>query len=139
MVAVNYWPLGWRNECFQIEVVQVPVFSPPEGVPFPRFGRVLPADQDCKALVAGVEEVTWAIVSAMGDKEYLTRRSKSGIMLRLNLVFEELGIHHEEHVVPPKVLASIEKKQKAVAKNATVVVESKKRKGQDGSKALSKK
>jgi hypothetical protein len=60
-------------------------------------------------------------------------------MLRLNWVFEELGIHHEEHVVPPKVLASIEKKkQKATAKNATVAVESKKRKGQAGPKALSK-
>jgi hypothetical protein len=55
-------------------------------------------------------------------------------------VFEEMEIHHEEHVVPPKVLASIEKKkQKAAAKNATVAVESKKRKGQAGSKALSKK
>jgi hypothetical protein len=54
-------------------------------------------------------------------------------------VFEELGIHHEEHVVPSKVLASIEKKQKAAAKNATVAAESKKRKGQAGLKTLSKK
>jgi hypothetical protein len=58
----------------------------------------------------------------------------------LNRVLEERGIHHEEHVVPLKVLASIEKKKKkATAKNATVAVESKKRKGQAGSKALSKK
>jgi hypothetical protein len=64
---------------------------------------VLPADQDRDALVAGVEEVTWAIVGAMSDKEYLTRRSESGTMPRLNHVFEELGIHHKEHVVPPKV------------------------------------
>jgi hypothetical protein len=61
-------------------------------------------------------------------------------MSRLNQVFEELGIHHEEHVVPPKVLASIEKKkQKAAAKNATVAAKSKKRKGQAGSKTLCKK
>jgi tRNA C32,U32 (ribose-2'-O)-methylase TrmJ len=121
-------------------MVQVPVFGLPEGVPFPRFGRVLLADQDRDALVAGVEEVTRAIVGAMSDKEYLTRRSESGTMPRLNRVFEELGIHHEEHVVPPKVLASIEKKkQKAAAKIATVATESKKRKGQAGSKALSKK
>jgi hypothetical protein len=31
-------------------------------------------------------------------------------MPSLNWVFEELGIHHEEHVVALKVLASIEKK-----------------------------
>jgi hypothetical protein len=75
----------------------------------------------------------------MSDKEYLTRRSESGTMPWLNQVFEELGIHHEKHVVPPKVLASIEKKQqKAAAKNATVAAESKKRKDQDGSKVLSK-
>jgi hypothetical protein len=89
---------------------------------------VLLADQVRDALVAGVEEVTWAIIGAMSDKEYLTRRSESGTMLRLNRVFEELGIHHEEHVVPPKVLASIEKKkkkkQKAATKNAIVAVES---------------
>jgi hypothetical protein len=35
MVAANYWPLGQRNNRFQIEMVQVPVFGPPEGVPFP--------------------------------------------------------------------------------------------------------
>jgi hypothetical protein len=100
---------------------------------------VLPADQDHDALVVGVEEVTRAIVGAMSDKEYLTRSSKSGTMPWLNRVFEELGIHHEEHVVPPKVLASIEKKQKAAAKNATIVAKSKKRKGQASLKALSKK
>jgi hypothetical protein len=88
----------------------------------------------------GVEEVACAIIGAMSDKEYVAWRSESGTMSRLNRVFEELGIHHEEHVVPPKVLASIEKKkQKAAAKNATVATESKKRKGQAGSKTLSKK
>jgi hypothetical protein len=100
---------------------------------------VLPPDQDHDTLVAGVEEVAQAIVGAMSDKEYLAWRSELGTIPRLNRVFEELGIHHEEHVVPSKVLASIEKKQKAAAKNATVAAESKKRKGQAGLKTLSKK
>jgi len=61
-------------------------------------------------------------------------------MPRLNQVFEELGIHHEEHKVPSKVLKSIkEKAKKATAKNATAVAESKKRKGAGGSKTISKK
>ena len=61
-------------------------------------------------------------------------------MTRLNRVFEELGIHHEEHKVPSKVLKSIEEKaKKAAAKNATAVVESKKRKGASGPKTISKK
>jgi hypothetical protein len=47
------------------------VFGPLKGVSFPRFGLVLPPDQDRDALVAGVEEVARAIVGAMSDKEYL--------------------------------------------------------------------
>jgi hypothetical protein len=48
-------------------------------------------------------------------------------MPRPNKVLEELGIHHEEHKVPLKVLASIEeKKRKVAAKNVTVAAESKK-------------
>ena len=35
-----------------------------------------------------------------------------GTMPRLNWVFEELDIHHEEHKVPSKVLKSIEEKGK---------------------------
>jgi hypothetical protein len=60
-------------------------------------------------------------------------------MPRLNRVLEELGIHHEEHSVPPKVLATIKEKKKATAKNATVAVESKKRKGIGASKVVAKK
>ena len=37
MVAADYWPLGRRTTEFTIEMVQVPVFGPPEGLPFPRF------------------------------------------------------------------------------------------------------
>jgi hypothetical protein len=58
----------------------------------------------------------------------------------LNWVLEELGIHHEEYVVPLEVFASIEeKRKKAAAKNATAAAESRKRKGQVGPKAVAKK
>ena len=41
MVASDFWPLGRRNEGFTIEMEQVPVYGPLEGLPFPRFGRSL--------------------------------------------------------------------------------------------------
>jgi hypothetical protein len=57
----------------------------------------------------------------------------------LNRVFEELGIHHEEHKVPTKVLKSIEDKTKnAIAKNNTAAAESKKRRGIGTAKALAR-
>jgi tRNA C32,U32 (ribose-2'-O)-methylase TrmJ len=121
-------------------MVQVPVFGPAEGISFPRFDRVLPAEQDCDAYVAEVEEATRGIAGAMSEKEYLARKSNAGTMPRLNRVFEELGVHHEEYVIPLEVLASIEKKKKkAAAKNVTAVAESKKRKGQVGPKVVPKK
>jgi hypothetical protein len=58
MVASNFWPLGKRNEAFHIEMVQVLVFGPAEGLPFPLFDRVLPPDQDKKAFILEVEECT---------------------------------------------------------------------------------
>ena len=80
------------------------------------------------------------IIGDIFDREFLTRWAIGGMMPRLNQVFEELGIHHEEHKVPPKVLKSVEEKAKKVAaKNATTVAESKKRKGAGGPKAISKK
>jgi hypothetical protein len=76
----------------------------------------------------------------MSDKEYLARKSATSTMPWLNRVPKELGIHHEEYVVPPEVFASIEeKKKKAAAKNATAAGESRKRKGQVGPKAVAKK
>jgi hypothetical protein len=61
-------------------------------------------------------------------------------MPRLNWVFEELGIHHENRKVPDKILASIARKEKkTLAKNATAAVETKKRKGQPYLKVMSKK
>lgn len=67
-------------------------------------------------------------------------RALASIMPCLNRVFEEFGIHHEEHDVPAKVHKSLEdKSKKATAKNATVVAELKKRKGGGASKVTSKK
>jgi len=55
-------------------------------------------------------------------------------------VFEHLGIHQEEHKVPTKVLKSLEDKaKKAAAKNNATAAESKKRRGTDAAKAVSKK
>lgn len=41
MVAANFCPLGRRNNHFRIEMVQVPVYSPVDGIPFPHFDRTV--------------------------------------------------------------------------------------------------
>ena len=75
----------------------------------------------------------------MSDKKYLARRAIASMMPRLNRVFEEFGIHHEEHDVPVKVHKSLEDKAKrATTKNATAAAEAKKRKGTSTSKIISK-
>ena len=57
-----------------------------------------------------MEQEAWGIVGDIFDKEFLTLRAIVGTMPRLNRVFEELGIHHEEQKVPTKVLKSLEDK-----------------------------
>jgi hypothetical protein len=80
------------------------------------------------------------ILGEMSDKEYLARKAIAGTMPCLNRVFEEFGIHHEEHDVPAKVHKSFgDKAKKATTKNATTVAEAKKRKGTGTSKAITKK
>lgn len=75
----------------------------------------------------------------MSNKEYLARRAIAGTMPHLNRVFKELGIHHEEHKVPSKVLKSLEDKaRKAATKNTTTVAEAKKRKGSGRTKTFTK-
>jgi len=79
------------------------------------------------------------ILGEMSDKEYLACRTIAGTMPCLNCVFEEFGIHHEEHDVPVKVHKSLEDKAKrATTKNATAAAEAKKRKGTGASKVISK-
>ena len=121
-------------------MVNILVYGLTEEVPFPQFGIELPEGESAEDFMSSVEEGAWEIVGDIFDREFLTRRAIRGTMPRLNRVFEELGIHHEEHNVPPKVLKSIEEKaKKATVKNATVVAESKKRKGAGGPKTISKK
>jgi hypothetical protein len=80
MVAANFWPLRRRNDHFRIEMVQVPVFGPTEGIPFPCFDRVLPTKQDRNTYVAEVEEAAREIAGAMSKKEYLACKSDAGTM-----------------------------------------------------------
>ena len=88
-----------------------------------------------KSTEAGAHE----ILGEMSDKEYLARRAIAGTKPRLNRVFEELGIHHEEHDVPVKVHKYLEDKaRKAAAKNTTAAAEAKKRKGAGASKIVRK-
>jgi hypothetical protein len=130
MVASNYWPLGKRNLEFHIEMVNVPVYGLAGGVPFPQFDRELPANEDKKALATEVEEGVRLIVGKISDRQYLAWKVDGGSMPLLNKVLEELGIQHEEHVVPPEVLTTIEeKRKKAAPKNAIALAKSKKRKG----------
>ena len=136
MVAADYWPLGRRTDEFTIEMVQVPVFGPPEGLPFPRFGAGIPEDETKESFLDRVEVSARRIVGKISEKEYLQRRSALGTMPRFNRVFEELGIEYEDYVIPPDVLLGLEKKDSS---KAVALAESKKRKGGGAVKQLAKK
>jgi hypothetical protein len=71
MVASNYWPLGRRNEEFTIEMVQVPIFGPSEGIPFPRFNRGLPEDETKESFLDRVKASACRIVGKFSVKEYV--------------------------------------------------------------------
>jgi hypothetical protein len=140
MVASICWPLGKLRPSFKIKMVNIPVYGPTEGVPFPQFGIELTERESPDDFVSSMEEGAREIVDDISDKEFLAWRAIGGMMPCLNQVFEELGIHHGEHKVPTKVLKSIEDKvKKAATKNATMVAESKKRRGAGGPKVVSKK
>jgi hypothetical protein len=124
MVASNCWLLGKGQPLFTVEMVNIPIYGPTDGVPFSQFEIELNKGEDPKKFATMVEQGAREIIGEITDREYLAWRSVKGMMPRLNRVFEELGIHHEEHKVPPKVLASIEEKsKKAAAKNVTVAAE----------------
>ena len=137
MVASDFWPLGHRNEEFTIEMVQVPVFGPPKGIPFPQFNRGLPEDETKESFLDRVEASARRIVGKISEKEYVQRKTKLGKMPRFNRVFEELGIKHDEYVVPPDMLLSLEKRKDA--SKHVAAVESRKRRGGRATKALAKK
>jgi len=139
IMASNYWPLGKNNPAFQLEQVKVPVFGPEAGIPFPRFGQPLWEGVTEDGFVSEVEEAAIGLVGKISKREYTSRMAVAGTMPRLNRVFEEVGIIYWEREVPTEVLASIEKKKKAYAKNVTMEAESKKRKGTAVSRAPVKK
>jgi len=138
MVASNFWPLGRKNEEFTIEMVQDPVFGPPEGIPFPRFGRALPEGETKESFLERVEAYARSIMGKISKREFVQRQSVLGTIPWFNRVFEELGIKHEEYVIPSDVILSLEKKKDA-GKNLTAAAESKKRRGGGASKALAEK
>ena len=125
MVAADYWPLGRRTDEFTIEMVQVPVFGPSEGLSFPRFRAGLPVGETKEPFLDRVEVSARRIVGKISE-EYLQRKSALGTMPHFNRVFEELGIEYNDYVIPPNVLLGLEKKDSS---KAVAAVESKKRKG----------
>ena len=114
------------------------MFGEGVGVPFPRFGFEKEG-RAAEKLVKSDEVGAHEILGEMSDWEYLACWAIAGTMPRLNRVFEEFGIHHEEHDVPVKVHKSIEDKaRKAAAKNVTAMAEAKKRKGVAAPKVITK-
>jgi hypothetical protein len=121
-------------------MVNLLVHGEANGVPFPCFGIKLSDDEIPKEFVATVEQEAWEIIGDISDKEFLVWRAIAGTMPWLNHVFEDLGTHHDEHKVPPKVIKLLEDKaKKAAVKNTTVTAEAKKRKGSGQVRAVSKK
>jgi hypothetical protein len=55
MVASNCWPVGKGQPSFTIEMVNVPIYGPTDGVPFPRFEIELNKGEDPKEFTAIVE------------------------------------------------------------------------------------
>jgi hypothetical protein len=66
MVASNCWPLGKSRPSFKIEMVNIPVYGPAEGVPFPRFGIELPEGES--AFVSSMEEGAREIIGDISDR-----------------------------------------------------------------------
>ena len=73
MVASDFWPLGRRNKDFMIEMVQVPVFGPPKGLPFPCYGKKLEEGETKEPFLEWVEATAQRILDKMTDQEYLAR------------------------------------------------------------------
>jgi len=118
-------------------MVQVPVFGPPEGLPFPRFHAGLPEGETKESFLDRVEVSARRIVGKISEKEYLQRKSALGTMPRFNRIFEELGIEYNDYAIPPDVLLGLEKKKDS--SKAVALAESKKRKGVGAVKQLAKK
>jgi len=55
MVALDFWPLGQRNETFSLEMVQVPMFGPLKGLHFPCFEKELGGGRTKESFLEEVE------------------------------------------------------------------------------------
>ena len=97
MVAANCWPLGRNMPSLTIEMVNLLVFGEGVGVPFPRFGFEKKEGRAMEKLVRSTKAGAHEILGKMSDREYLMGWAITGAMPRLNRVFEEFRIHHEEH------------------------------------------
>ena len=95
IMASDYWPLKGDNPPFRLEMVKIPVFGPEAGIPFPRFGQSLGEGVTEDIFVSEVEEAAIGLVGKISEREYMSQRAVSGIMPRLNRVFEELGIIYQ--------------------------------------------
>lgn len=128
MVAAKYCPLAKDRPPIRIENVLLPIFGEAVGVPFPRVDLKLVEGQTTMEFVSMIELMACEIIGDISLREYTARRAEASNMPRLNRVFEELGVHHAEHNVPPKVLHDYaDKLKKEASKNATAATESKKR------------
>jgi hypothetical protein len=56
-------------------MVEVPVFGPPEGLLFPRFGKKLEEGETKESFLERVEATARRIVGKMTDHEYLAQRT----------------------------------------------------------------
>jgi hypothetical protein len=137
MVASDYWPLGHRNEEFTIEMVQVSVFGPPEGIPIPRFGVGLSEGETKESFLDRVKASACRIVGKISEKEYVQRKTTLATMSWFNRVFEEVGIEYDEYAVPSDVLLGLEKRRDA--SKTIAAAESRKRRGGGATKTLAKK
>ena len=115
----------------------LPVFCPPEGIPFPRFGAGLLEGETKESFLDRVEASARRIVGKISEKEYVQRKTTLGTMPRFNRVFEELGVEYVEYAVPSDVLLGLEKRKDA--SKTVAAAESWKRRGGGATKTLVKK
>ena len=84
MVASNCWLLGKSRPLFKIEMVNIPVYGPTKGVPFPRFGIELLEGESAEDFVSSMEEGAREIIGDISDREFLTWWAVGGTMPHLN-------------------------------------------------------
>ena len=79
---------AWEIEAFvQVEMVNIPIYNPAEGVHFPRFGIKLPEGESAEDFVSSMKEGAWEIIGDIFDREFLVRWAIGGMMPRLDWVF----------------------------------------------------